>query len=78
MNKYKKSSTNIKKTRIFAKELTSQGTVQESSPSWRDAPCKSMNIIFGDDDGDSDDLNVDHNGDDDGDSDDLNLEDITF
>ena len=41
------SSTNIaKKTRIFGKKLTSQGTVQESSPSWRDAPCKSMNIIF--------------------------------
>ena len=37
-----------------------------------------MNIIFGDDDADSDDLNIDHNGDDDADSDHINVEDITF
>ena len=37
-----------------------------------------MNIIFGDDDADSDDLNIDHNGDDDADSDHINFEDITF
>ena len=77
MNKYKKIEK-IWKTRIFAKELTIQGTVQESSPSWRDAPCKSMNIIFGDDDTYSDDLNIDHNGDDDGDSAHINVDDITF
>ena len=35
-----------------------------------------MNIIFGDDDADSDDLNIDHNGDDDADH--INVEDITF
>ena len=37
-----------------------------------------MNIIIGDDDGDSDVLSIDHNGDDDGDSDHINIEDITF
>ena len=36
-----------------------------------------MIIIF-DGDGDSDDLNVDHNGDDDGGGDHINVEDITF